>query len=128
MRLLLDTHVLLWAAEKSPRLSAGALRLMRDQNNELVFSVASLWEFAIKYGKAPERFGISPSELREAMIRNGYVEMEISGKHVLAISNLPALHGDPFDRILIAQSAVEGMTLLTADERVARYPGPIRKV
>jgi PIN domain nuclease of toxin-antitoxin system len=128
MRLLLDTHLLLWAAQKSSRLSPAALTLMNDENNELIFSVASIWEFGIKYVKAPDQFDTSPIELREALLQNGYVELDIAGRHALAISNLPALHGDPFDRILIAQSAIEGITLLTSDERVAQYPGSIRKV
>ena len=105
-----------------------ALKLVADLDNELVFSVASLWEFGIKYAKAPDQFDASPSELREALLQNGYEELEISGKHVLGISNLPALHGDPFDRLLIAQAMVEGITLLTADAAIARYPGPIKKV
>jgi PIN domain nuclease of toxin-antitoxin system len=128
MRLLLDTHLLLWTAQKSPRLSSAATRLIGDRDSELVFSVASIWEFGIKYAKAPEQFGIPPHELRQALLQNGYSELEIAGKHVLATLNLPALHGDPFDRILIAQSAIEGITLLTSDVKVAQYPGPIRKV
>jgi PIN domain nuclease of toxin-antitoxin system len=128
MRLLLDTHLLLWTAQKSSRLSSAALKLISNRDNELIFSVASIWEFGIKYAKAPDQFDTTPNELREALLENGYIELDIAGKHALAISNLPALHGDPFDRILIAQSGVEGITLLTSDERVARYPGPIRKV
>jgi len=128
MRLLLDTHLLLWAAQKSTRLSAIASKLIADPGNELIFSVASLWEFAIKYAKAPAGFNVSPTELREALMQNGYSELEIGAKHVLAIAGLPALHSDPFDRILIAQSAVEGITLITSDERVAQYPGSVRKV
>lgn len=128
MRLLLDTHLLLWAAQKSSRLSAMAVKIIGDPGNELVFSVASLWEFAIKYAKAPAGFNVSPAELRDALIRNGYSELEIGAKHVLAIGALPALHADPFDRILIAQSAVEGITLITSDDRVAQYPGSVRKV
>ena len=128
MRLLLDTHLLLWAAQKSSRLSGAALKLINDTDNQLIFSVASIWEFGIKYAKAPGEFAVSPNELRESLLQNGYVELDITGRHVLGVSNLPALHGDPFDRILIAQSAIEGITLLTSDERVAQYPGPIRKV
>lgn len=128
MRLLLDTHLLLWAAQKSARMSKEAFRLIGDRDNELVFSVASIWEFGIKFGKAPNQFDVSPHELREALLKNGYVELEISGKHILGISNLPAIHGDPFDRLLIAQAIVEGITLLTTDAVIARYPGPIQKV
>lgn len=125
---LLDTHLLLWAAQKSPRISSSAKKLISDAENELLFSVASIWEFGIKYAKAPEEFDISPNELREGLLQNGYVELQIAGRHVLAIGHLPALHGDPFDRILIAQSAIEGITLLTSDDKVAQYPGSTRKV
>ena len=128
MRLMLDTHLLLWTAQKSPRLSSSAKTLIGDRDNELLFSVASIWEFGIKYAKAPDEFDISPNELREGLLQNGYVELDIAGRHVLAITHLPALHQDPFDRILIAQSAVEGITLLTSDDKVAQYPGSIRKV
>lgn len=128
MRVLLDTHLLLWAAQKSAHLSPAAIKLIGDSDNQLMFSVASIWEFGIKYAKAPEEFEVSPNELRESLLQNGYVELEITGRHVLGVLNLPALHGDPFDRVLIAQSAIEGITLLTSDEKVARYPGPIRKV
>jgi PIN domain nuclease of toxin-antitoxin system len=128
MKLLLDTHLLLWMAQRSPRLSAAALKLTGDPDNELLFSVASLWEFGIKYEKVPDQFDISPIELREGLIENGYFELNITGMHALSISRLPTLHGDPFDRILITQAMVEGITLVTTDEVVARYPGPIRKV
>lgn len=128
MRVLLDTHLLLWAAQKSAHLSRAAIKMMGDPENQLMFSVASIWEFGIKYAKAPEEFAVSPNELRESLLQNGYIELEITGRHVLGVLNLPALHGDPLDRILIAQSAIEGITLLTSDEKVAQYPGPIRKV
>lgn len=128
MRVLLDTHLLLWAAQKSAHLSRAAIKMMGDPENQLMFSVASIWEFGIKYAKAPEEFAVSPNELRESLLQNGYIELEITGRHVLGVLNLPGLHGDPFDRILIAQSAIEGITLLTSDEKVAQYPGPIRKV
>lgn len=128
MKYLLDTHLLLWASQASPRLSRAALELIEDPDSELIFSVASIWEFGIKYAKAPHQFDIRPNEFREALLQNRYAELEISGKHVLAVSNLPSLHGDPFDRILIAQSAVEGITLVTSDDKVAQYPGAVRRV
>ena len=105
-----------------------AFKLIGDRNNEMVFSVASIWEFGIKYGKAPDQFNASPNEIREALLQNGYVELDISGEHVLEISNLPTLHKDPFDRLLIAQAMVEGITLLMTDVAIDRYPGPIKKV
>jgi PIN domain nuclease of toxin-antitoxin system len=128
VKYLLDTHLLLWASQASPRLSRTALELLEDPDNELNFSVASIWEFGIKYAKAPHQFDIRPNELRAALLKNGYEELEISGKHVLAVSNLPSLHSDPFDRLLLAQSAAEGITLVTSDEKVAQYPGAVRRV
>lgn len=128
MKLLIDTHLLLWATAQSPRLPKAAFRLMSDVENDLIFSVGSVWEYAVKYAKAPQRFGLPPHQLREVLLDNGYTELGISGRHVLAVANLPRIHGDPFDRILIAQAMVEGITLLTTDETVAQYTGPIRKV
>lgn len=128
MKFLLDTHVLLWAAGFPERLTPAARKLIDDENNELVFSAASLWEIAIKNGLGREDFAVDARVLRRALIDNGYVELAISSEHAVAISQLPPIHKDPFDRVLIAQSIVEGITLLTSDETVCRYSGPIRQV
>jgi PIN domain nuclease of toxin-antitoxin system len=128
MKLLLDTHILLWAAGKSEKLSEGTRGLLIDQGNDLVFSVASLWEIAIKSGLGRDDFRVDAALLRRELRINGYEELPIAGEHVLAVTNLPALHKDPFDRLLIAQATVEGMTLVTSDPLVAEYPGPIRAV
>jgi PIN domain nuclease of toxin-antitoxin system len=128
VRLLLDTHLLLWAARPSPQLSSRARRLIGDPENELLFSVASVWEVAIKYGRARDDFQVDPRLLRRALLDNGYRELAVTGEHAVAVANLPPLHRDPFDRILVAQSVVEGITLLTSDPRVAQYPAPVRKV
>ena len=126
MNLLLDTHVLLWAAGASPRLPAVARALIEDRENELVFSAASLWEIAIKKGLGREEFSADPRLLRRGLLENGYVELPVTGAHAAAVDLLPPIHKDPFDRILIAQAQIEGLTLLTADAVVARYPGPIQ--
>lgn len=128
MKLLLDTRLLLWASAGSSHLSATAKKLIADSANELFFSVASIWEIAIKQGKGLPAFHADPGLLRGSALQNGYAELDVTGRHILAISNLPSLHKDPFDRVLIAQAMVEGITLLTADKTIARYPGPIRKV
>ena len=128
MRLLLDTHLLLWAAEEPGRLSPAARKLMKDAGNELMFSAASFWEIAIKRGLGRSDFQIDPRLLRRGLLDNGYSELLIGSDHALAIDGLPRLHKDPFDRILIAQAMVEGITLLTADPLVAQYAGPIRRV
>ncbi len=128
MRLLLDTHLLLWAARPSPQLSSRARRLINDPDNELVVSAASLWEIAIKSALRRPNFRLDASLFRRNLLNNGYDEMAVTGEHAVAVANLPPLHRDPFDRILVAQSIVEGITLLTSDPRVAQYPAPVRKV
>ena len=128
MRLLLDTHLLLWAAEPSTPLSSQARQLITDPDNELSFSVASIWEIVIKRGRGRDDFQIDPRLLRRSLLDNEYRELTITGEHAAAIANLPPLHRDPFDRMLVAQSIVEGVILLTADPVVAQYPAPVRKV
>ena len=90
--------------------------------------VASLWEVAIKSGLGRTDFDVDPRLLRRGLLENGYVELDVTGAHAAAVDLLPPIHKDPFDRILIAQARIEGIMLLTADEVVARYPGPIRAV
>jgi PIN domain nuclease of toxin-antitoxin system len=126
--LLLDTHVLLWAAGQPERLSATATSLLEDPANQLCFSPASLWEVVIKRSLGREDFRVDPRLLRRGLIDNGYLEVPITSEHALAVESLPDVHRDPFDRILIAQATVEGILLLTADAIVASYPGPVRRV
>ena len=128
MRFLLDTHLLLWAAGQPARLPAPARRLLADVRNQLVFSAASLWEIAIKRGLGRDDFQVDPRVLRRSLIDNGYEELPISGEHAVAVDGLPPIHKDPFDRLLVAQSMTEGITLLTSDAVVARYPGPVRLI
>ena len=128
MRLLLDTHLLIWIAEDSDRLPASAIQLIEDEANALVFSVASLWEVSIKFTVARASFEIEPRAFRRGLLEIGFSELTISSEHVMATSLLPLIHRDPFDRLLAAQAAVEGLTLLTADAELARYPGPIQRV
>jgi PIN domain nuclease of toxin-antitoxin system len=128
MKFLLDTHVLLWAAGQPERLSPEARALIDAPENELLFSAASLWEVAIKRGLKRPDFRVDPRLLRRGLIDNGYSELAITSAHAVAIHNLPSLHKDLFDRMLVAQSTVEGITLLTADPVVARYPCPARLV
>jgi len=128
VKLLLDTHLLLWAAGQPERLSADAHSLIDDIGNELLFSAASLWEVAIKRGLGRKDFQADVRLLRRGLLDNGYRELPIVSDHVVAIESLPPIHEDPFDRVLVAQATVEGITLLTLDPMVAQYPGPIRKV
>ena len=128
MRLLLDTHILLWTIAESRRLSAEARALIGDAGSEITFSVVSLWEVAIKTAPGRDDFRIDVGSLRRQLLDNGYAELAIVGAHAVALATLPPLHKDPFDRMLVAQAMVEGVILLTGDPTVARYPGPIRLV
>jgi PIN domain nuclease of toxin-antitoxin system len=128
MKVLLDTQLLLWAAGQPERLPVAARRIIGDDRNQLIFSAASLWEIAIKSGLGREDFRADARLLRRGLLDNGYGELAVGGDHAVAVTNLPPIHKDPFDRMLVAQSAVEGILLLTADPVVAQYPGPLRKV
>jgi PIN domain nuclease of toxin-antitoxin system len=128
MRLLLDTHLLLWAAGCPERLSRQARSLIKSPDNELLFSAASIWEIIIKNQLGREDFKVNAAVLRRGLLNNGYDELAISSEHVVAVGTLPLLHKDPFDRVLIAQAMVEGMTLLTSDSRLSRYRESVRAV
>lgn len=128
MRLLLDTHVLLWAAGQPERLSGSARALIEDPQNSLLFSSANLWEIVIKHALGREDFRVDARLLRRRLLANGYDELAITGEHVIAVGALPPLHKDPFDRLLVAQAIAEGITLLTADPLVARHPARVKQV
>lgn len=128
MKLLLDTHLLLWAAGDPEALSEAARSLIEDPQNALLFSAASVWEVAIKKGLGRSDFRVDPRLLRRGLIDNGYAELAITSEHAVSVDSLPALHKDPFDRLLVAQATTEGILLLTSDSVVARYPGPVRLV
>ncbi len=128
MTFLLDTHLLLWGAANADRLPAAARTLMNDPQNELLFSAASLWEIGIKNGLGRADFRADPRLLRRGLLKHGYGELQIVSEHVVAVVDLPAVHKDPFDRILVAQALVEGVTLLTTDARLGAYRGAIHVV
>ncbi len=128
MRLLLDTHLLLWAAAEPERLPVAAAALIEDEGNVLIFSAASLWEVAIKAGLGRADFAVDAGVLRRGLVDNGYEELAVTGAHAAAVAALPPLHRDPFDRMLVAQALVEGVGLVTADAGLAGYPGAVRVV
>ncbi len=128
MKLLLDTQLLLWAAGQTERLSTTARKLLNNPKHELLFSAASLWEITIKNSLGREDFRVEPRLLRRGLLDNGYTELPITSQHVVSVDTLPPLHKDPFDRLLVSQALCEGITLVTADAHVARYPGPVRRV
>ncbi len=128
MNFLLDTHLLLWTAGAPDRLSGEARELIADPANTLFFSTASLWEIAIKQGLGRDDFRVDARRLWRLLLANGYRELAVAGEHAVLVVNLPAIHKDPFDRMLLAQAATEGLVLLTADEMLMRYGGPVRRV
>lgn len=128
MKALLDTHLLLWIAGRPDRLSAEARRIIDSSESELYFSAASLWEIAIKTSLGRSDFSVDARLLRRGLLDRGFVELPVTGEHAVAIDGLPPIHKDPFDRILVAQARVEGITLLTSDSTIARYGGSIHKV
>ena len=128
MKLLLDTQLLLWAAGEPKKLSLKARRLITDTENELMFSAASVWEVAVKRALGRADFQVDTRLFRRGLIDNGYVELPVFSAHAVAVETLPPIHKDPFDRLLVAQSRVEGIALLTSDATVAQYGGSVRLV
>ncbi|MDE2462143.1 MAG: type II toxin-antitoxin system VapC family toxin [Alphaproteobacteria bacterium] len=128
MKFLVDTHLLLWAAGEPDLLSQEARSLFTDPDLLFVFSAASIWEVAIKQTLGRQDFQADARQLRRGLLDNGYLELALSSGHAAALPELPRLHKDPFDRILIAQANVEGLVLLTSDKQLAAYPGLIRLV
>jgi len=126
MRLLLDTHLLVWAMGSPERLSAALAAMLQDPANTPVFSVASLWELVIKQGLGKPDFRVEPALLRRALLDGGWQELPVQVHHALAVAALPLLHRDPFDRLLLAQASADGLLLITADQQLAAYPGPVR--
>ncbi len=119
---------MLRAAAEPERLSDKAVSLINDPQNKLFFSAASIWEVVIKNNLKRPDFKVDPHMLRRGLIENDYLELSITAQHTLAVAHLPETHKDPFDRILVAQAESEGILLLTMDEMVASYPGPIQLV
>ena len=123
MRLLLDTNILLWAADDM--LPGTAEKYVLDESNQLYFSSASIWEVVIKNGLNRPDFKADPHLLHSALLENGYIQIPISSEHTLLTGTLPMIHKDPFDRIIVAQSITEGISLLTTDDIIAKYPAPV---
>lgn len=128
MKLLVDSHLLLWAAGSPERLPAKARSLFEDPDHALLFSAASLWEIAIKRRLGRSDFQVDPRLLRRGLLDNGYGELPVTSEHAVMLDALPPIHKDPFDRMLVAQAHVEGITLVTADDIIGKYPGAIWKV
>ena len=122
MRLLLDTHILIWAAIGDDKLSKAAAQLIDDEVNTLYFRAASIWELTIK---GAERTGVIPAVLRKVLLDAGYLELPINSDQGLTVDNLPNPHRNPFDRIMVAQALAEGISLVTHDSAMHAYPHTI---
>lgn len=124
MRLLLDTHVALWAIADHPNLGGKARRLIEDPDSQVFISAATVWEIAIKHARTPEGPNGMPISGREALDYFRQAEfslLPITAEHSAALDELPPLHADPFDRMLVAQALTEPLRLLTRDQRIAGY-------
>ncbi len=121
MKFLVDTHILIWAVLNSSKLSDRARAVLNQADGEYCFSAASIWEIALKRMKHPDQFPVSACEARELFISAGFEELSVSSSHCAEVESLPPIHGDPFDRILIAQALREGMKLVTHDRMVVQY-------
>ena len=128
MKFLIDTQLAIWVLLADNRLKRSTRTILGDSENRILFSVSSIWEIAIKRALHRTDFLHDPRVVRRSLFDDGCEELPILSKHVVEVDSLPLIHKDPFDRILIAQAMVEGITLLTTDATIARYPGPIRKV
>ena len=125
MKLLLDTHMLLWSFSDDPMLSGKAVALIEDEDNVIYYSAASVWEIAIKHLHHPDRIMISPKRFLEYCRLSGFFPIPIKDEHILNIDSLDRpegmVHNDPFDQMLIAQAKSEGMKLVTHDGLIAKY-------
>jgi PIN domain nuclease of toxin-antitoxin system len=122
MRALLDTHTFLWWNTDDPKLSAQAREFIADSSNEIYLSAASAWEMAIKYSKGRLVLPVEPDHyVADRMAHYRFLPLPVQLSHALQVTHLPAIHQDPFDRLLIAQAQIEGLPLLTGDEEIARY-------
>ncbi|MEP9402858.1 type II toxin-antitoxin system VapC family toxin [Sphingomonas sp. VNH70] len=123
---LLDTHLLLWAAEGSAALPEPVRLLLDDPAQTILFSAVSIWEVAIKRRLEQATFTVEPDLLHTGLLQSGYTELRINSRHATGVRRLELIHKDPFDRLLVAQAMVDRLTLITSDEKVAQYSSDIR--
>ena len=121
MKYLVDTHVLIWAVLNSSKLTPRARELLSDARSEYYFSTASLWEIAIKRAKNPDKIPIAAWDALALFTESGFRELAISSRHAIVTGELPEIHNDPFDRMLLAQAKTEGMPLITHDGPMTAY-------
>ena len=128
MNYLVDTHLLIWAADHNPKLSFEAEAELTNPRNNLWFSVISLWEMTLKRSMNRKTFAYDAGQMRSGFLASGYQELAVESKHVLGLANMPTIHTDPFDRLLLAQAISEGLIFLTADRQMAAYGNDVKIV
>jgi PIN domain nuclease of toxin-antitoxin system len=128
MRILLDTHILLWALAQPDRLDDETRATIESGATEVLFSAASIWEIAIKAALGRADFPVKPAAIAQAALDTGFVELAIRSSAAALVAELPLLHRDPFDRMLVAQAIVEPATLYTADQHLIPYSQLVRRV
>ena len=128
MNLLLDTHIALWALADDAKLSVRARELIMDGKNRIFWSVASMWEIAIKRALKPDKVPLSGVEFLHHCEQAGYEQLSVRERHVIALESLPSIHSDPFDRMLISQARAEAMIFLTHDSVLSEYGDEVRVV
>jgi PIN domain nuclease of toxin-antitoxin system len=128
MRVLLDTHVLLWALGEPRRLDAETRGTIESGDTEVLFSAASIWEIAIKSGLGRTGFVFDSAEIARAAIDTGFSELAVRANAAALVGRLPLLHRDPFDRLLVAQAIVEPATLYTADQQLVGYSDLVKRI
>lgn len=127
VKYLFDTHIFLWAFAGSEKLSAEARYLLGEYDKELYFSPVSIWEVANKAG-TKRALGISGESFRSHLLEGGFRELQITSEHAMVVGTLPRIHGDPFDRMLVAQAMAEDCILVTHDDKLPQYGAFVRKV
>jgi PIN domain nuclease of toxin-antitoxin system len=128
MRVLLDTHVLLWALAEPRRLDGETRATIESGDTQVLFSAASIWEIAIKAGLGRSDFAFDPTEIAQAALDTGFTELAVRLNAAALVSRLPLLHRDPFDRVLVAQAIVEPATLYTTDQQLVPYSDLVRRI
>ena len=128
MRVLLDTHVLLWALGEPGRLDVRTRSTIESSDTEVLFSAASIWEIAIKAGLGRPGFAFDPADITRAALDTGFTELAVRANAAALVGRLPSLHRDPFDRLLVAQAIVEPATLYTADRQLVPYSDLVRHI
>ncbi len=126
MKILLDTHIALWAVLKSDALTSETRKMLVSSDNKIYYSVISIWEVSLKHSINPQNMEVSPSEFRQFCQESGFIEIPVEYQHILALDSLEpkegySIHKDPFDRLLLAQAIVEEMYFVTHDSKIATF-------